>query len=115
MNEYAFEVKLRAVVRVRAENEELACKVVPSVLGAPGSVEIGLANQNNAAIGNTSTVIDVEFYQEGRAKRHDGGPRTQRAESSTPERGKDRPFGKDTEKDQAGADSVSPTVAPVPR
>jgi hypothetical protein len=77
MNEYVFEVRLRAVVRVRAENEELACKVVPSVLGSPGSVEIGLANQNNAAIGNASTVTDVEFYQEGRAKRlkHDDGPR----------------------------------------
>ena len=66
MIEYAFEVRLRAVVRVRAENEELACKVVPSVLGSPGSVEIGLANQNNnAALGNMSIVTDVEFYQEG--------------------------------------------------
>ena len=49
MNEYAFEVTLRAVVRVRATDEAAACKVVPSVLGAPGSVEIRLANENNNA------------------------------------------------------------------
>jgi hypothetical protein len=104
MNDYTFEVTLRAVVRVRAENEELACKVVPSVLGSPGSVEIGLANQNNAAIGNPSTVTDVEFYQEGRVKRleHDEGPKTRRAASATVEGCKDRRSGKNTEKDQVG-------------
>jgi hypothetical protein len=109
MNEYAFEVRLRAVVRVRAENEELACKVVPSVLGSPGSVEIGLANQNNAAIGNTSTVTDVEFYQEGRATRlkHEDGPKMRRAASSILGGGRDRQFGKNTKKDQVGADPAS--------
>ena len=68
MNEYTFEVRLRAVVRVRAENEELACKVVSSVLGAPGSVEIRLANENNAAIGNPSVVTEVDFFQESAPK-----------------------------------------------
>jgi hypothetical protein len=109
MNDYAFEVRLRAVVRVRAENEELACKVVPSVLGSPGSVEIGLANQNNAAIGNSSTVTDVEFYQEGRVKRleHEDKPKTRRAASAIVEGGNDRRSGKNTERDQTGADPVS--------
>ena len=63
MNEYAFEVTLRAVVLVRAADEGAACKVVPSVLGAPGSVELGLANRNNAAIGNPSVVTDVQFHR----------------------------------------------------
>ena len=70
MNEYVFEATLRAVVRVRAADEASACKVVPSVLGAPGSVEIGLANQNNnAGFGNPSVVTDVEFHQESSPKR----------------------------------------------
>jgi hypothetical protein len=68
MNEYAFEVKLRAIVRVRASNEDIARKVVPSVLGSPGSVEIGLANQNNASIGWGATVTEVAFLQENGAK-----------------------------------------------
>ena len=70
MNEYSFEVTLRAVVRVRAADEASACKVVPSVLGAPGSVEIRLANQNNnSGIGNSSVVTDVEFHQKSSPKR----------------------------------------------
>jgi hypothetical protein len=64
MNDYTFEVRLRAVVHVRAPNEEIAGKVVSSVLGAPGSVEIRLANENNGACGNPSIVTDVEFVQE---------------------------------------------------
>jgi hypothetical protein len=69
MNEHTFEVKLRAVVHVRAETEELAHKFAPSVLGAPGSVEIRLANENNAAIGNPSVVTEVDFSQESAPKR----------------------------------------------
>jgi hypothetical protein len=68
MNEYVFEVKLRAVVRVRATDEETARKVVPTVLGAPGTLEIGLANQNNEAVGRAATVTDVDFVQENDAK-----------------------------------------------
>ena len=41
MNEYAFEVKLRAVVRVRADSKDEATKVIESVLGSPGNAEIG--------------------------------------------------------------------------
>jgi hypothetical protein len=38
-------------------------------LGAPGSVEIRLANENNAAIGNPSVVTEVDFSQESAPKR----------------------------------------------
>jgi hypothetical protein len=68
MNEYVFEVKLRAVVRVRATEEDVARKVVSSVLGSPGSLEIELANQNNAAVGRPATVTDVDFTQENDPK-----------------------------------------------
>jgi hypothetical protein len=68
MNEYVFEVKLRAVVRVRATEEHVARKVVSSVLGSPGSLEIELANQNNAAVGRPATVTDVDFLQENDPK-----------------------------------------------
>jgi hypothetical protein len=37
MREYAFEVRLRAVVRVRADSKDEATKVVESVLGPPGN------------------------------------------------------------------------------
>src|SRR4051812_44523145 len=68
MNEYVYEVQLRAVVRVRAANEEVARKVVPTVLGAPGTLEIGLANQNNEAVGRAATVTDVDFVQGDNAR-----------------------------------------------
>jgi hypothetical protein len=61
MNEYVFEVKLRAVVRVRAPSNDEASKVVESVLGAPGSLEIGLANESNAALGRAAAVTAVNF------------------------------------------------------
>jgi hypothetical protein len=64
MSEYVFEVRLRAVVRVRASNEEVAREVVPSVLGPPGGLEIGLANENNAAVGWSATVTEVAFTQD---------------------------------------------------
>ena len=64
MNQYVFEVKLRAVVRVRAEDEETARKVIPTVLGAPGTLEINLANENNVAVGRDATVTEVDFTQQ---------------------------------------------------
>jgi hypothetical protein len=78
VNEYIFEVQLRAVVRVRATNENVARKVVPTVLGSPGSVEIELANQNNAAIGSAATVTEVDFEQ-----KNDPSPLRQPVEAST--------------------------------
>jgi hypothetical protein len=68
MNDHTFEVRLRAVVRVRALDGEIADKVVSSALGGPGSVEIRLANENNAACGNPSLVTDVDFFQAGAPK-----------------------------------------------
>jgi hypothetical protein len=62
MEDFAFEVYLVAVVRVCAANKSVARKVVPTVLGPPGPVEIGLANENNnAARGSHATVTDVDF------------------------------------------------------
>ena len=61
MKDFAFKVNLVAVVRVRAEDESVARKVVPTVLGAPGVVEIRLANENNAATGRHATITDVDF------------------------------------------------------
>jgi hypothetical protein len=68
MNEYAFEVRLRAVVRVRAANEDVARQVVHTVLGAPGALEIELANQNNAAVGRAATVTAVDIVQDNDAR-----------------------------------------------
>jgi hypothetical protein len=81
MNEYVFEVRLRAVVRVRARNEEVAREVLPSALGPPGSLEIGLANQNNAAVGWSATVTEVDFTQEDDPRQLDVGQVLSRAEA----------------------------------
>jgi hypothetical protein len=61
MSEFTFKVNLVAVVRVRAADESVARQVVSTILGAPGTVEIGLANENNAAVGNHATITDVDF------------------------------------------------------
>ena len=60
MSEFTFKVNLVAVVRVRAADESVARQVVSTILGAPGTVEIGLANENNAAVGNHATITDVD-------------------------------------------------------
>ena len=61
MKDFAFKVNLVAVVRVRADDESVARKIVPTVLGAPGTSEIRLANENNAATGCYAAVTDVDF------------------------------------------------------
>jgi hypothetical protein len=61
MEDFTFKVNLVAVVRVRAGDESVARKIVPTVLGAPGIAEIRLANENNAATGRHATVTDVDF------------------------------------------------------
>jgi hypothetical protein len=83
MNEYVFEVKLRAVVRVRASDEGVAREVVPSVLGAPGNAEINLANENNAWLGQRATVTDVDFM-------HQTGPRLLKDDVAGPQTGSPR-------------------------
>ena len=65
MSDFAFKVNLVAVVRVRAADENTARSVVLTVLGAPGAAEIGLANQNNAAVGLDAMIVDVDFSGEG--------------------------------------------------
>jgi hypothetical protein len=62
MRDFEFRVNLVAVVRVRAADEAVARQVVPTVLGAPSTAEIGLANQNNVgATGHGATVTSVDF------------------------------------------------------
>ena len=61
MEDFAFKVDLVAVVRVRASEESVARNIVPTVLGAPGTAEIRLANENNAATGCHATITDVDF------------------------------------------------------
>jgi hypothetical protein len=61
MTDYMFEVKLVAVVRVRALEESLARRVLPSVLGSPSTAEISLANETHAGIGWNATLIAVDF------------------------------------------------------
>jgi hypothetical protein len=84
MKEYVYEVTVRAVVRVRAADEETARKVVPTVLGAPGTVEIALANQNNQAVGRVATVTDVDFVQgkDARLLKSDAAPSEARASAA---------------------------------
>ena len=61
MRDFEFKVNLMAVVRVRAADEGVARQVVLTVLGAPGTAEIELANQNNVATGHDAKVIGVDF------------------------------------------------------
>jgi hypothetical protein len=61
VEDFTFKVNLVAVVRVRASDESIARKIVPGVLGAPGTAEIRRANENNAASGHHATVTDVDF------------------------------------------------------
>ena len=65
VQEYAFQVKLVAVVRVRAKDEVLARKVIPSVLGSPGTAEIRLVNETNNSLGLKATVTVVDFLVKG--------------------------------------------------
>jgi hypothetical protein len=78
MNEYAFEVRLRASVHVRASSKEEASKVVESVLLSPSSEEIGLANQNNAGVGRAATVTAVDYRRTGDPRLvRDGQPKAE--------------------------------------
>ena len=46
MEDFTFKVNLVAVVRVCADDESIARKIVPTALGAPGTAEVRLANEN---------------------------------------------------------------------
>jgi hypothetical protein len=68
VKEFAFEVGLVARVRVRAADEASARGVVSSVIGAPGSAEITLANEGTAALGSDAVVTAVEFIADRKVK-----------------------------------------------
>ena len=69
MKQFAFEVGLIARVRVRAADEASARRVVPSVLAAPGSFEITLANEGNVALwGGEAVVTAVDFIADPKVK-----------------------------------------------
>ena len=57
MQEYLFEVRLVAVVLVRAQNESLA----GSALGSPSTEEIRLANEAGFLMGREATIVAVNF------------------------------------------------------
>jgi hypothetical protein len=68
VEEYVFEVTLRAVIRVRATDKEVARRAVSSLLSSPGRIHIDLANQSNAAVGQPASVTEVDFIQENDPK-----------------------------------------------
>ena len=51
----------RCGASARRGREALHARSFPTVLGAPGTLEIRLANENNAARGHHATVTDVDF------------------------------------------------------
>jgi hypothetical protein len=61
MQEYLFEVRLVAVVLVRAQNESLARQVATSALGSPSTEEVRLANEADFLMGREATIIAVDF------------------------------------------------------
>jgi hypothetical protein len=61
VRQFVFKASIVAVVRVRAADENAARTIVADVLGAPGAADIGLTNQNHAALGRDATVTDVDF------------------------------------------------------
>ena len=62
---YEFEVTISAVVRVRAESESLARKIVASsALASPSADDIRLANEAEFTRGKRATVVSVDFSVE---------------------------------------------------
>ena len=61
IREYVLEVRLVAVVRVRAQNESLAREVVASALGSPSTEEVRLANEADFLMGRQATIDAVDF------------------------------------------------------
>jgi hypothetical protein len=62
MKTFVFETTIDAVVRVLAADEDSARKVVPTVLGAPGTTDVRIANENvGVALGIQAVIDDVKF------------------------------------------------------
>jgi hypothetical protein len=64
MANFSFQTNLIAVMRVRAGDEMVARKVVPTVLRAPGAIEIRLANEGTILLFDGALVTDVDFSLE---------------------------------------------------
>jgi hypothetical protein len=58
---YVFQVRIDGTVRVRADDEIEARKVVPAVLLLPGPDEVRMANGSNAERGWEGTITSVDF------------------------------------------------------
>lgn len=64
MANFSFKTNLIAVMRVRAGDEMVARKAVPTVLRAPRAIEIRLANEGTALLFDGAIVTDVDFSLE---------------------------------------------------
>jgi hypothetical protein len=62
---YVFQVRIDGTVRVRADDENEARKVVPAVLLLPGPDEVRMANGSNAERGWEGTITSVDFRVKG--------------------------------------------------
>jgi hypothetical protein len=59
--EYVFKVRLVATVRVRAADEAVARRILPSVLSPPSTEELRLANDLHASLEWDAAVTGVVF------------------------------------------------------
>ena len=59
MKTFVFETTIDALVRVRAADEDSARKVIPTVLGAPGTADIRIANESIGVGLGIQAVIDA--------------------------------------------------------
>ena len=62
MANFSFKTNLIVLMRVRANSEMVARKVVPTVLRAPSAAEIRLANEGTAFLFEGAIVTDVDFF-----------------------------------------------------
>jgi hypothetical protein len=62
---YVFQVRVEGTVRVRADDEIEARKVVPAVLLLPGPDEVKMANGANAERGWEGTITSANFRVKG--------------------------------------------------
>ena len=65
MPKYVFQVRVEGTVRVRADDEIEARKVVPAVLLLPGPDEVRTANGANAEMGWDATITSANFRVKG--------------------------------------------------
>ena len=62
MNTFTFKTTIEAVVHVLAADEDSARKLVPTVLGAPGTADIRIANENvGIGLGIRAVIDEVKF------------------------------------------------------